>query len=122
MPVDDRPGLLAPALDPYGFVWTVTASSAARPRRACAATARRRRHLREPAPRRLAGGVDGHLRDGTRMLLSMINGVGGPELWVHGIIRGDDNLPRGARAAASQLLNTGTPGRRRLGGRGRPSR
>lgn len=104
--IDDRPGVLAPSLDPYGFVWTVPSASAA----GIAV------HDLEGNGVQLANGLapDARVvsidvsRDGARLLLTMVNGVGAPEVVVYGIIRGDDNVPVGV-GSSFPLLATGLP-------------
>jgi hypothetical protein len=106
VPIDDRPGLVAPSLDPYGFVWTVPSDSAA----GIAV------HDLQGNPVQLASGLapDSRVvsmdvsRDGARLLLTMVNGVGSPEVVVYGIVRGDDNVPVGVGSSFS-FVATGTP-------------
>ncbi len=102
VPVDDRPGLLPPALDPYGFVWTVPSTSAA----GIAV------HGLDGAGGPVLNGLAADTRvvsmdvsrDGTRLLLSMVNGIGQPELLVAGIIRGEDNVPVSVGSSLPLLL------------------
>ncbi len=106
VPIDDRNGLLAPSLDPYGFVWTVPSASAA----GIAV------HDLQGNPVQLANGLapDSRVvsmdvsRDGARLLLTMVNGVGAPEVAVYGIIRGEDNVPVGVGSSFA-FVATGTP-------------
>lgn len=92
-PLDSRPGLVRPALDPYGFVWTAQGGSAGS--LSVYALDGSGGVLPSPLP------ADSQVisldvsRDGARLLLSMISGLGEPQLLVAGIIRGEGNLPVG---------------------------
>jgi len=100
------PEPLPPSIDPYGFVWAVPASSAA------GLTVYGPDGLGEALPNGLP--VDARVvsldvsRDGTRLLVSFINTVGQPELWIYGIVRGQDGVPV-ALGSGLPLLLTTTP-------------
>lgn len=104
--LDERPNLVRPALDPYGFVWSVPSTSAA----AIAVFALDGSggvipNGLAPDARVVSVAVS---RDGARLLLTMVSAVGAPELVVAGIIRGEDNVPVGL-GSSLQLLLTTTP-------------
>lgn len=88
--VDARKGLIAPSIDPFGYVWSVPATDG---------TAIR---VTDPSgvTHALAASLGGHPRivslqvshDGTRLLLYLKTSTG-PQLVVLGIVRGDGNVP-----------------------------
>ena len=109
VPVDDRPGLLPPALDPYGFVWTVPSTSAA----GIAV------HGLDGAGGPVLNGLAADTRvvsmdvsrDGTRLLLSMVNGdrpAGAPRRRHH---------PRRGQRAGVRREQPAPPADRQPGGR-----
>lgn len=81
--LDDRPGLVAPALDPFRFVWSVQASSAAT---LIAYETNGQPHAVSGLPVDAAVISIDISRDGTRLLVYASTSVG-PKLFVGGIIR-----------------------------------
>ncbi|HEY4268523.1 MAG TPA: LpqB family beta-propeller domain-containing protein [Galbitalea sp.] len=90
--VDPRKGLIAPSIDPFGYVWSVpsTDGTAIRVTSSTGLT------------RGLSASLGGHPRivslqvshDGTRVLLYLKTSTG-PQLVVLGVVRGDGNVPTG---------------------------
>ncbi|TAL44511.1 MAG: hypothetical protein EPN91_04295 [Salinibacterium sp.] len=89
--LDRRPGLSAPSIDPFGYVWSAQAANAS------SVTTHDERGLEHPAKSPVQGGSIVSLavsRDGARLLL-YFSTPGGPRLAVAGILRGDKNVPTG---------------------------
>jgi hypothetical protein len=90
--VDARKGLIAPSIDPFGYVWSVPAADGT----AIRVTGS------DGASHGLTPSLGGHPRivslqvshDGTRVLLYLKTSTG-PQLVVLGIVRGDGNVPTG---------------------------
>ena len=90
--LDQRPGLVAPSIDPFNFVWSAQGSSVA------SIVPFGLDDTDYPA---IATGIsaDARLismdvsREGTRVLLTVIEPLG-PRVYVAGVIRGADNVPR----------------------------
>lgn len=87
-PIDDRPGLIAPSLDPHGYVWSVPGNDPG----GLIVTGP------DGEPHPLDPGVDGQLlalevsRDGARVLLALAT-ANGPRVAVLGVQRDTDLLP-----------------------------
>lgn len=104
-PLDDRPGLVDPTVDPAGNVWSV-------PREQPAAL---RVHLRSGEMREIADAWPGATaisamalsRDGTR-IAATVTASGRTMLWVAGVVRDPDGLPV-ALGAPQQLAIVGAP-------------
>ena len=88
--IDSRNGLAAPTIDPFRYVWSAQAASAA------TLTAFDFEGTEHPVQSGLS--ADAHIvsmalsRDGTRILL-FLSTANGPELTISGIIRGTGNVP-----------------------------
>jgi hypothetical protein len=88
IPVDGRPGLIAPTMDQYGYVWSVPASDAGGLRATGA----------DGVPHAIQLGADGEViaielaRDGTRLLVALATSAG-PRLFVAGVLRDADLTP-----------------------------
>ena len=88
--IDNRPGLISPALDPFRFVWSVQGASAAS---LTTFEVDGTPHAVQTGLAADAGIVSVDVsRDGTRVLLYLSTSVG-PKLQVAGIIRDTDNTP-----------------------------
>lgn len=89
--VDDRPGLIAPSIDPFNYIWSVQGSSAA-------SITPFALDGTPNTPIRTTISPDAHLtsmdvsRDGARVVLTVVEPLG-PKLYVAGVIRGADNVP-----------------------------
>jgi hypothetical protein len=100
--IDDRAGLVAPTIDPYGFVWTVPANNPGGLRAADASG----------ATHPVALGADGRVvsvelsRDGARLLVALATSDG-PRLFVAGVLRDADLAPV-ALGAAYELRAAGS--------------
>ena len=99
--VDDRPGLVAPTLDPFGFAWTVPADDPG--------GLRATHQNGETHP--IALGADGRVigielsRDGSRLLVALATAEG-PRLFAAGVIRDADLAPVGL-GTPYELVPTG---------------
>ncbi len=86
--IDDRPGLLGPTLDPFGFAWTIPAGD---PEGLRATNEDLETHA-------IALGADGRVtaielsRDGSRLLVALST-ADGPRLFVAGVLRDADLAP-----------------------------
>jgi hypothetical protein len=102
IPIDGRSGLLAPSLDPHGFVWTAPAGD---PGAVLATAANGEVHaLAVPAEGTLVA-MD-VARDGTRLLVALSSPTG-PRVFVIGIQRNADLAPV-AFGSAFELPHSGT--------------
>jgi hypothetical protein len=87
-PIDDRAGLVAPTIDPYGYVWTVPANNPGGLRATDVAG----------ATHPVALGANGRVvavelsRDGARLLVALETSEG-PRLFVAGVLRDADLAP-----------------------------
>ncbi|CAN5216763.1 LpqB family beta-propeller domain-containing protein [soil metagenome] len=90
LPLDSRGGLVAPTIDPFLFVWSAQAGSAATLTTFGADGVEHPVQSGLPADARLVS-MD-LSRDGTRLLVYLDTDVG-PRLFVAGVIRGQGNVP-----------------------------
>jgi hypothetical protein len=103
--VDDRPGLIAPSLDPLGFVWSAQGASASS---LTAFDLNATAHAIQtglPADARIIAMKVS--RDGTRVLLYLATS-GGPQLLVAGVIR-QNNIPARLGEPLSLPVPDGAP-------------
>ena len=104
--VDARKGLIAPSVDPFGYVWSVPARDGT----AIRVTGS------NGATHDLTASLGGHPRivslqvshDGTRVLLYLTTSTG-PQLLVLGIVRGDGNVPTGFGTPLSLPVSDASP-------------
>lgn len=89
-PVDDRPGLVAPSIDPFQFVWSAQAASAATLSTFAVDGTEHPLASGPPADATVVS-IDVS-RDGARLLLYLSTSLG-PRLAVAGIIRDQKNIP-----------------------------
>ena len=93
--LDDRPGLVAPSIDPFNYVWSAQGASAA------SITAFGLDGAEHPFPTGIPPDVQltsmDVSRDGARVLLTVVGPLG-PRVYVAGVIRGADNAPIGLGA------------------------
>ena len=106
LPLDRRGGLVAPTIDPFIFVWSAQASSAASLTTYGADGVQHSVQSGLPADARLVS-ID-LSRDGTRLLVYLATDVG-PRLFVAGVIRGQDNTPTSLGELVSLSVSTNTP-------------
>ncbi len=104
--VDRRPGLVAPTIDPFLFVWSARAGSAGSLTTYGADGAQHAVQSGLAADSRLVS-MD-LSRDGTRLLLYLVTDVG-PRLVVAGVIRGQDNTPVALGELLSLPVSTNAP-------------
>jgi hypothetical protein len=90
--LDQRPALVAPTIDPFGFVWSAQASSAASLTTFDSQGGEHQLQSALPADATVVS-ID-LSRDGTRMLLYLSTPVG-PRLVVAGVVRETGNVPIG---------------------------
>ncbi|MEP6480812.1 MAG: LpqB family beta-propeller domain-containing protein [Rhodoglobus sp.] len=104
--VDSRGGLTAPTLDPFLFVWSAQAGSAASLTSFGADGVEHPVQSGLPADAQIVSMAVS--RDGTRMLLYLSTGVG-PKLFVAGVIRGQDNAPAALGELVPLAVSTDDP-------------
>ncbi|MEP6478881.1 MAG: LpqB family beta-propeller domain-containing protein [Rhodoglobus sp.] len=103
--IDDRSNLIAPSIDPYGFVWLAETTSAA--------SLMTRESDGTPHPLQSNLPADAQIvaakvsRDGARILL-YVQGAAGPQLLVAGIIR-DSGVPTGLGIPTELPVSAGAP-------------
>ena len=102
IPIDQRPGLLAPSLDPHGYVWTVPAND---PRALRATNVDGDVHTLPLPTEGTLVGVEVS-RDGARLLVALSSPTG-PRVFVIGIQRNSDLAPV-AFGSAFELTQSGT--------------
>jgi hypothetical protein len=103
--LDNRPGLIPPAIDPFRFIWSARGDSAATLTTFDIEGSRHDLQSGLPADNRIIS-VD-ISRDGTRALLSLVGPVG-PRLVVAAIIR-EDNVPVKLGALVDLAAPSGDP-------------
>jgi hypothetical protein len=105
-PVDSRPRLVAPSIDPFRFVWSAQAESAAT--LTTFETNGTEHPLSSPPPADAAIVSLDVSRDGARLLLYLATPLG-PRLAVAGIIRDQENVPTALGALEYLPVGTTTP-------------